>query len=175
MGIFKSLYEHACMSFELEEDGNDSGHNRCCEQFVSNTNGPTTNLPVNQEILEPVPEPEQHPVTEVDQPHEGASIPSSTQPQVRRSMRSTKGAPAEKLSLLTCIYTIVQELSDAEEKAKLKAIKAEILLIFKELKAVMPVFKKDIPEDVEILRSFIFLVEKYLANGEFDKTKARKR
>ncbi len=59
-----------------------------------------------------------------------------------------------------------------KEKAKLKAIEHEILLIFKELKAVMPVFKKDIPKDAQILRSFIFLVEKYLANGAFDKTKA---
>jgi hypothetical protein len=37
----------------------------------------------------------------------------------------------------------------------------------------MPVMWEDIPADAEILRSFIFLVEKFLANGEFDKVKAR--
>jgi hypothetical protein len=37
----------------------------------------------------------------------------------------------------------------------------------------MPVMKADVPEDAEVLRCFIFLVEKFLANGEFDKIKAR--
>ncbi len=57
------------------------------------------------------------------------------------------------------------------EEAKWKAIEAEILQIFVELKALLPVLREDIPEDAEILRSFIFLVEKFLANGEFDKVK----
>jgi hypothetical protein len=41
------------------------------------------------------------------------------------------------------------------------------------LKALTPVMKADVPEDAEILWCFIFLVEKFLANGEFDKIKAR--
>lgn len=36
----------------------------------------------------------------------------------------------------------------------------------------MPVMKHDVPEDAEVLRFFIFLVKKFLANGEFDKIKA---
>lgn len=59
------------------------------------------------------------------------------------------------------------------EEAKWKAIEAEILQIFVELKALLPVMSEDIPEDAEILRSFIFLVERFLANGDFDKVKAR--
>ncbi len=34
------------------------------------------------------------------------------------------------------------------------------------LNALLPVMLEDIPGDAEILRSFIFLVEKFLANGE---------
>jgi hypothetical protein len=60
-----------------------------------------------------------------------------------------------------------------KERAKLDAIQKEILQIFKEFKVVDPVMKLDIPKDAEILRCFVFLVEKYLANGEFDKIKAR--
>jgi hypothetical protein len=33
--------------------------------------------------------------------------------------------------------------------------------------------KSDVPHDAEILCCFVFLVEKFLANGEFDKIKAR--
>ncbi len=55
----------------------------------------------------------------------------------------------------------------------MKVIEQEILLMFKDLKAVMLVMKKDVPEDAQTLRSSIFLVEKVLANGVFDKMKSR--
>ncbi len=58
------------------------------------------------------------------------------------------------------------------EEAKWKAIEAEILQIFVELKALLPVMRKDIPEDA-VICSFTFLVEKFLANGDFDKVKGR--
>jgi len=60
-----------------------------------------------------------------------------------------------------------------KERAKFEAIQKEILQIFMELRAVEPVMKPDIPRDAEILRCFVFLVEKFLVNGEFDKIKAR--
>jgi hypothetical protein len=41
------------------------------------------------------------------------------------------------------------------------------------LKAVEPVMNSDIPEDAEVLQFFVFLVESFLANAEFDKIKAR--
>ncbi len=59
------------------------------------------------------------------------------------------------------------------EEAKWKAIEAEILQIFMELKALMPVMHEDIMEDAEILRLLIFLVERFLVSGEFDKMKAQ--
>ncbi len=63
-------------------------------------------------------------------------------------------------------------MKNIKERAKFEAIQKEILQIFKELKAVKPVMKPDIPKDAEILLCFVFLVEKFLANGEFDKIKA---
>jgi hypothetical protein len=59
-----------------------------------------------------------------------------------------------------------------KEKSKLEAIQKEILQIFQELKAVEPVMNSDILRNAEILHCFVFLVEKVLANGEFDKIKA---
>ncbi len=75
--------------------------------------------------------------------------------------------------LLTKLQETSRKLDDIKEKAKFEAIQKEILQIFKELQAVEPVMKPDIPRDAEILRCFVFLVEKFLANGEFDKIKAR--
>ncbi len=101
---------------------------------------------------------------EVSMPETEAVVPTpAEEPEVRRSTGSTKGAPPQKLTLLTSIYATVQELADAKEKTKVKAVKEEIILIFKELKAVMPVMKQDTPEDAEILQSLLLLVEKYLA------------
>jgi hypothetical protein len=52
-----------------------------------------------------------------------------------------------------------------KEQAKFNAIQKEIIQVFEELKAITPVMKADVPEDAEVLRCFIFLVEKFLANS----------
>jgi hypothetical protein len=39
--------------------------------------------------------------------------------------------------------------------------------------AIIPIRKSEIPEDATILNSHVFLVNKYNANGEFEKVKAR--
>ncbi len=85
--------------------------------------------------------------------------------------------PPERYNLVTKIQEATNRLEERKpnaktlEEAKWKTFEAEILQIFVELKALLPVLQEDIPEDAEILRSFIFLVEKFLANGEFDKVK----
>ncbi len=56
-------------------------------------------------------------------------------------------------------------MEDVMEKAKLAAIQKELIQIFQELKAVIPVMRHDIPEDAEVLRCFIFMVEKFLPMG----------
>jgi hypothetical protein len=96
------------------------------------------------------------------------------QPTVRRSARIAQGvSQPERYLLLTKIQEATEKLTIDKEKAKFGAIQKEILQIFEELKAVIPVMKNEVPEDAEVLRCFIFLVEKFLANGEFEKIKAR--
>jgi hypothetical protein len=112
----------------------------------------------NDEPVEPQPE----------EPLEMATAP------VRRSARIASGIqPPQRYALLTKLQETTKKLENTRERAKLEAIQKEILQIFEELKAVEPVMRPDIPKDAEILRCFVFLVEKFLANGEFDKIKAR--
>jgi hypothetical protein len=109
-------------------------------------------------------------VTEVDTPE--LISPETT--QLQRSARIAQGvSQPERYLLLTKIQNMTQELVADKEQAKFSAIQKEILQIFEELKAVMPVMKSEVPQDAEILRCFIFLVEKFFANGKFEKIKAR--
>jgi hypothetical protein len=54
-----------------------------------------------------------------------------------------------------------------------EAISAELKQRFEDLQALHPVLKEDIPTNTKVLRSHMFVVEKYLACGKFDKVKAR--
>jgi len=53
------------------------------------------------------------------------------------------------------------------------AINAEIKMLFQDLKALRCVRRAEIKAGTKILKSRMFVVEKYLANGKFDKMKAR--
>jgi hypothetical protein len=59
-----------------------------------------------------------------------------------------------------------------EEAAKI-AIKKELAQLIEELVAIVPVKRSSIPKGVTILKSHMVLVNKYLADGGFDKVKAR--
>ncbi len=92
---------------------------------------------------------------------------------VHISARIAQGiTPPERYLLLSKIKATTDKIMQ-KEQAKFEAIQKEVLQLFQELEVLMPVMKSDIPEDAEVLRCFIFLVEKFLANGEFDKIKAR--
>jgi hypothetical protein len=54
-----------------------------------------------------------------------------------------------------------------------KAIKAELSMLFDELRALRAVRHASIKTGTKILKSHMFVVEKYLATGEYEKTKAR--
>jgi hypothetical protein len=60
-----------------------------------------------------------------------------------------------------------------QEPATDAAINAEINQLFKELHALRPVHRQAIAAGACILTCNLFLVEKFLANGGFDKMKAR--
>jgi len=53
------------------------------------------------------------------------------------------------------------------------AINAELKMLFEDLKELRCVRRAEIKAGTKILKSHMFVVEKYLANGEFDKMKAR--
>jgi hypothetical protein len=81
--------------------------------------------------------------------------------------------PPCRFVLLTKIKATTEQINEIKERAKFTAIQREILQIFEELKAVEPVMKSEVPEDAEIHHCFLFLVEKFLVIGKFDKIKTR--
>jgi hypothetical protein len=101
-------------------------------------------------------------------------LQSVSEVPVRRSERIARGiSRPERYMLLTKIQKAMKTLAIDKEQAKFDAIQKEIIQFFEELKAIVPVMIADVPKDAEDLRCFIFLVEKFLANGEFNKIKAR--
>mmetsp|Transcript_22436 Transcript_22436/g.32130 ORF Transcript_22436/g.32130 Transcript_22436/m.32130 type:complete len:716 (-) Transcript_22436:89-2236(-) len=85
----------------------------------------------------------------------------------RRSARIAAGVNApERLTLATKVHQ-----SSWKEASKVKAINGEIMQLYEEQEALKPV--KEVAKDAEVLRSHMNVVEKYLADGDHDKTKAR--
>jgi hypothetical protein len=72
-------------------------------------------------------------------------------------------------------YAAVTKVSRSEWKQERteRAIKKELSQMFEELVAIVPVKRQAIPSNVTILNSHMFVVNKYDANGEFKKVKAR--
>jgi hypothetical protein len=72
-------------------------------------------------------------------------------------------------------YAAVTKVSHDEWRQELadKAIKKELSQLFEELVAIVPVKREDIPTNATVLNSHMFLVNKYDANGVFEKVKAR--
>jgi hypothetical protein len=62
---------------------------------------------------------------------------------------------------------------DWKMEASTIAIKAELRMLFEDLKALHCVRRASIKAGTKILKSHMFVVEKYLADGRFDKMKAR--
>jgi hypothetical protein len=81
------------------------------------------------------------------------------------------GRQVKKPSRFMAVTKVMHEEWKLEENAK--AINAEIKMLFEDLKALRPVKRASIKGGTKILRSHMFVVEKFLATGEFDKMKAR--
>jgi hypothetical protein len=58
-------------------------------------------------------------------------------------------------------------------EATMIVIESELRVLFEELKALRCIRRASIKAGTKILKSHMFVVEKYLANGSFDKMKAR--
>ncbi len=63
--------------------------------------------------------------------------------------------------------------SEWKEVACEQAIKAELRLLFDELKALRVIKRAEVTKSAKVLKSNMFLVRNYLADGSFDKVKAR--
>jgi hypothetical protein len=72
-------------------------------------------------------------------------------------------------------YAAVTRVSrDASKEAlATQAIKKELRQLFEELVALVPLKKENIPNEATVLKSHMFLVNKYIANGDFKKVEAR--
>ncbi len=72
-------------------------------------------------------------------------------------------------------FLAVTKVATAEWKneATDKAIKAELSMLFDELHALRAVRRASIKAETKILKSHMFVVETYLATGEYEKMKAR--
>ncbi len=124
-------------------------------------NGPVA---ATDEVAEDDPE---MPVLDFDGNNDPDDEDGDDVPATRRSARVAAGVkPPERLTLATKVRE-----SEWKEEETAKAIKDEVQQLFTELKALEPT--KDIPRDTKILRSHMFVVEKFLASGEHDKMKAR--
>jgi hypothetical protein len=108
----------------------------------------------------------------------------SNEPEVEDKGEITEEASAEtegtrtrsgRLITKPSRFLAVTKVSAKEWKdvENTKAIKIELRMLIEELKALRPVRRAAIKAGMKILRSHMFLVEKYLADGAFDKIKAR--
>jgi hypothetical protein len=90
-------------------------------------------------------------------------------PTTRRSARIAAGVnPPERF-----IHTSFVDKTRWKEETAKEAIRAEVKQLFKDLSALRPVHAESIIAGACVLTCHMFLVEKFLANGKFDKMKAR--
>jgi hypothetical protein len=86
-------------------------------------------------------------------------------------VRTSSGRTVNKPSRLLGITHGLDSETKAIEVSK--AITGELKQLFEELQALLPVSKDEIPQSIKVLKSHMFVVEKHLACGKFDKVKAR--
>jgi hypothetical protein len=134
-----------------------------------NGNPEEIHLEVQQEIPTEIPpnspeegEEEHQESAEEQAQDESGGEPNITTRLVREIRRSTRYLAVTKLSK-----------QDWKENEADKAIKAELMTLFKDLKVLRVVKTASMKAGTKILKSHMFVVSKYLASGEFDKMKAR--
>jgi hypothetical protein len=88
-----------------------------------------------------------------------------------RHVTTRSGRLITRPSRYALVMTVARSAWE-EEVAKV-AIEKELRQLIEELVAIAPVKRTSFPADVTILKSHMFLVNKYSANGSFDKVKAR--
>ncbi len=87
------------------------------------------------------------------------------------TVRTRSGRAVVRPSRFAAVTKVSHDQWKKEENSK--AIGLELKMLFEDLKALRVVRRASIKAGTKILRSHMFVVEKYLANGKFDKIKAR--
>ncbi len=113
--------------------------------------------------------PKLEPQGEEDDSDDEAEEEEDTGQPLRRSARQAAGVKAPERYLHA---TKVSSKEWKEEQTK-TVIVGEVVQLFQDLEALKPVYKKDVPEDAEVLTSHMFVVDKFTANGDYDKKKAQ--
>jgi hypothetical protein len=91
--------------------------------------------------------------------------------EVTQDVAQEAGHEVKRPSRFMAVTKAIHEEWKSEENVK--AINAEIKILFEDLKALRPVKRASIKGGTKVLRSHMFVVEKFLVIGEFDKMKAR--
>jgi hypothetical protein len=102
---------------------------------------------------------------------EGEAEQDAEEEKVEPAVTTRSGRSIIRPSRFVQVTKVSRE--DWKMEASTIAIKAELKMLFEDLKALRCVRRAEIKAGTKILKSHMFVVEKYLANGEFDKMKAR--
>ncbi len=94
-------------------------------------------------------------------------------PNVEELVDAVNRTRSGRRVVLPSRFMNVTKVKEWKTEAADVAIKAELRMLFEELKALRCVKRASIKAGTKILKSQMFMVEKYLANGSFDKMKAR--
>jgi hypothetical protein len=104
-------------------------------------------------------------------PQEDEEEELQTQGEVVQSITKRAGRSIMRPSQYAAVTKNAR--SEWQEEATKRAIMNELRQLFQEMVAVLPVHCNMIPPNSTILKSHIFVVNKYLADGAFDTVKAR--
>jgi hypothetical protein len=94
-------------------------------------------------------------------------------PNVEELVNAMNRTRSGRRVVLLSRFMNVTKVKEWKTEAADVVIKAELRMLFEELKALRCVKRASIKAGTKILKSHMFVVEKYLANGSFDKMKAR--
>jgi hypothetical protein len=116
----------------------------------------------------------------VEETQEGTQQQTTLEPQesgdveaedTDQTVRTRSGRAVVRPSRFMAVMKLSHDEWKTAENAK--AINLELKMLFEDLKALRVVKRASIKAGTKILRSHMFVVEKYLAGGAFDKMKAR--
>jgi hypothetical protein len=105
-----------------------------------------------------------------EEPQISVEVESADEEAEEQEVRTRSGRTVTRPARFANVTKVNR--SDWKEKACEDTIKAELKQLFVELKALRAICRAEITKSAKVLRSHMFLVKKYLADGTFEKVKA---